>query len=695
MTLAAPSTVTLLVGDVRAGLASLPAELAQECVTSVPYWGLRSYGTTPQVWGGDPEHTHEWDVPIKSAFANKTGRANAEGQAWDLGKNGPAHARPREAGNFCACGAWLGELGAEPTPELYVEHIVDVFRAVRRVLRPDGCLFLNLGDSYNAGRNGGWAGGTNGISKPENAQSRSGPNVPGLKPKDLVGMPWRVALALQADGWWWRSTIVWAKKSCMPESVRDRPTNAWEPILLFSKSARYFWDADAVREESQVAPENAWRYEYGRYDKGGIKRGERTGRPDHLTEGNGYLGEPPGGRNQRNVWDLRASEPMSDFWLLGPEPFSGDDLVDGQWFVDQGKADYVGADGKARKVSPDCPEHGLPLVAQTSSTPECDGQSTLSSPHSPDSATRPVLQPPSDSVSTDDFVVASDSRGPSSANSRSAQSTDAHRNDGFQKPEPQRHPRTSRTQRTLVSTSDSQDRGDSLIATDRSSETRKTDLAPSTSQPYNASARTPAGRRDTPASPLIGGLFDHILESNTAVDASLDARGSGPAAQTQRRSGRTAKCSCPIVSVDHFATFPTEVPRRCVLAGTSEKGQCPHCGAPWERITDLERRDTRPGLVSKFDPADTVYSSAGKLLRRPQITSTTTGWRPSCKCPPHEPVPQVVLDPFAGSGTTLMVAARLGRSSIGIELSEPYTNIAVERIREDGGFMVDVQVKKL
>ncbi len=147
-----------------------------------------------------------------------------------------------------------GQIGLEQTPDEFVAELVAVFREVRRVLRDDGTLWLNLGDSY-AGYHGnknaavptsatnGWTNGTN-----ENRRGDKRPQDIGLKPKDLIGIPWRVAFALQADGWYLRQDIIWHKPNPMPESVRDRCTKAHEYIFLFSKSPRYYFDADAIKE---------------------------------------------------------------------------------------------------------------------------------------------------------------------------------------------------------------------------------------------------------------------------------------------------------------------------------------------------------------------------------------------------------------------------------------------------------------
>lgn len=173
-------------GDSLEVLKTFPDKSINCCVTSPPYWGLRDYGV-------------------------------------------------------------VGQLGLEPTPEEYVNRMVEIFREAKRVLRDDGTLWLNLGDSYAGGGFGGHPDNkaAKGIAgKPVN-------KVPNLKPKDLVGIPWRVAFALQADGWYLRSDIIWSKPNAMPESVKDRPTKAHEYIFLLSKSEKYYYDADAIKEPAK------------------------------------------------------------------------------------------------------------------------------------------------------------------------------------------------------------------------------------------------------------------------------------------------------------------------------------------------------------------------------------------------------------------------------------------------------------
>lgn len=256
----------LLTGHVLDVLRALPEKSVQVVVTSPPYWGLRAYGTEPQVWGGEPNHVHEWGSVVPGNPRGGSGTPN--------GRNDPkmGYGRAESKGSFCSCGAWRGELGLEPTPQLYVQHLVDVFREIRHVLRDDGVCWLNLGDSYAGTPLGKFSGGSPLLAGRDLSAYAGGSTinktVSGLKPKDLVGIPWRTAFALQADGWWLRSGIPWVKPNGMPESVTDRPTLAHEYIFLLAKSSRYFYDQDGFRQPyvrlwdetngGSLGPNSAW-----------------------------------------------------------------------------------------------------------------------------------------------------------------------------------------------------------------------------------------------------------------------------------------------------------------------------------------------------------------------------------------------------------------------------------------------------
>jgi DNA modification methylase len=379
-------------GDVRETLAQVPDGSVQCCVTSPPYWGLRSY--LPK--GHDDKHL---------------------------------------------------EIGSESTPDEYVQTLVEVFRGVRRCLHESGTLWLNLGDSYASawptgnhrdnGRNiiGNTARAGNRAVRP----ARMGGH---LKEKDLCMIPWRVALALQADGWWLRSVIVWHKKSCMPESVTDRPTNSWEPIFLLAKSQSYFYDAEAVKEASVDPEGSAERYKAA---FGGAKSQELKDSGQVQTRTIGMRDTFNGTRNQRNVWSL------------GPEPYSE----------------------------------------------------------------------------------------------------------------------------------------------------------------------------------------------------------------------------------AHFATFPTEIPRRAILAGTSARGCCPKCYAPWKRVVERNPMEIRRSKRGEAIFGNRHSTAASGTMVKP-AESYTTGWQPTCKCN-QEPIPCTVLDPFAGSGTTGKVAIELGRRAILCELNEQYVALIEGRTRTNMG----------
>jgi DNA modification methylase len=259
----------ILQGDVRDRLADLPAGSARCCVTSPPYWGLRDYGVS-------------------------------------------------------------GQLGLEVTPEAYVAAMVAVFADVRRVLADDGTVWLNLGDSYQNAK--GQAGGID----PKQPARRHGlrpqdTTIEGLKPKDLVGIPWMVAFALRADGWYLRSDIIWSKPNPMPESVTDRPTKAHEYIFLLSKSRSYYYDAAAIREPYAASTVTQFDKAYegqatkdyaavGVQNPSAIKKritdkqrghGRRHAGFNDRWDGMERAEQLQGGANKRSVWQV-ATHPYPD-----------------------------------------------------------------------------------------------------------------------------------------------------------------------------------------------------------------------------------------------------------------------------------------------------------------------------------------------------------------------------------------------
>lgn len=201
------------------------------------------------------------------------------------------------------------QIGLEQTPREYVNAMVGAFREIKRVLRNDGTAWLNLGDTYAANR-------TYQVndSKWTDVGNKKGMSVPeGLKPKDLMGIPWRVAFGLQDDGWYLRSDIIWEKPNCMPESVKDRPTRSHEYVFLLSNSQKYFYDADAIKEPYESAPTTKVRDKHGEGYQADYTNGDRfsPGARDYYANG---------GRNKRTVWKV-ATKPFkgSHFAVFPPD----------------------------------------------------------------------------------------------------------------------------------------------------------------------------------------------------------------------------------------------------------------------------------------------------------------------------------------------------------------------------------------
>lgn len=418
------TTWRVICGDVRERLADLPDQSVQCVVTSPPFWGLRDYGTA--TWdGGDPECDHQPDRAGGVAFSTLQG-----------GKATTNHQQEGWKGRGCGkCGATRidRQLGLEDSPDRYVAGLVGVFQGIRRVLRDDGTVFLNLGDSYAGGGRGNYGDGLSLGQGPKHTNGYQFTNH-GCKPKDLVGIPWAVAFALRADGWYLRSDIIWSKSNPMPESVTDRCTKAHEYIFMLSKRERYYFDAEAIAERSIYGGEQL-----------GIVRGQKR-RAD-------AMGVSPSGNERPGAdADIAATRNKRSVWHVATQPY-----------------------------------------------PEA-----------------------------------------------------------------------------------------------------------------------------------------------------------------------------------HFATYPEALIEPCILAGTSEKGQCPACGDPWVRVVEAERlKPAAPSgnrEIRRWDAETGASSVGGRRIAQ------TVGWQPSCVCNAGDPIPQTVLDPFTGSGTTGVVAIRHQRNFIGIELNSSYVQLARKRI---------------
>jgi len=280
----------VIIGDNRQALKELSDASVQTVVTSPPYWGLRDYGTATWI-GGDEACDHETPRSrgddIKENDKQRTSKGSRPNLQWD-----------------CKCGAIRedNQIGLEQSPDDFIEQLCVVFDEVWRVLKDNGTIWVNLGDSYSAMRDSkaspdslrtgeGTRVGSAANRNPENLRKA------GLKHKDLVGIPWRFAFAMQARGWYLRSDIIWHKPNPMPESVTDRPTKSHEYIFLMTKSPRYYYDHEAIKEDAIWAEEK--RAGKGRLHYDGKRQGEKgTGQENFVS----IVDK----RNKRSVWQVNV-----------------------------------------------------------------------------------------------------------------------------------------------------------------------------------------------------------------------------------------------------------------------------------------------------------------------------------------------------------------------------------------------------
>jgi len=276
-------------GDVIDRLGELPEESVQCVVTSPPYWGLRDYGTA--AWeGGDEDCNHISNPNATKKMGNPEFNVNRPSREDTKTKGYYENECPR-------CGAVRkdDQIGLEETPEEYVENMVKVFREVKRVLKTDGTVWLNLGDSYSQTR---WSNSPSTTGKSGKHSDIVSERVTGLPPKNLVGIPWRVAFALQSDGWYLRQDIIWHKPNTMPESVTDRCTKSHEYIFLLTKSAKYKFDQ--LLEDLKPSTYNDKRLFTEDYTD------QRRNRncPGNAQQGSGMLRPTNGQANKRSVWSI-------------------------------------------------------------------------------------------------------------------------------------------------------------------------------------------------------------------------------------------------------------------------------------------------------------------------------------------------------------------------------------------------------
>ncbi len=598
----------IITGNCIEILPTLDAESVQCCVTSPPYYGLRDYG--------------------------------------------------------CA-----GQIGLEPTPEAYVEKLVRVFREVRQVLRDDGTLWLNLGTSYA----GSWGDsghrperdGVPGSQREKSTKffNRNGHpqgnkpvtvSPPGFKPKDLIPIPWMVAMALQADGWVLRQEIIWSKPNPMPESVTDRCTKSHEQIFLFSKAK---WVGPEKRQFDFISDQDARWLALFLDTEGNIcaKRAKAAGGNDHfgtqicfastakelLETAKGIIGKGTvlqrGGTNSPMYYYQLSNIQAADL-LYRLYPF----LIVKQRQAALGiHLQSVIADGdqerrtkagrlRGRLRDDDYTEELIRIWAS---------MKQLNHFGNPDLSWLPL---------------------PEYGHWDSARY--------FYDAEAVKEPVTQSSMDRL-----SQPNLENQVGSYR--------VPGKTNGPMKAvgsrSARDSFKRENSKRAEVFPGqsMGTHRPDRE---ESTWDL------ATRNRRSVWTITTK-PFKEA-HFATFPPEIPEICIKAGSSEKGCCPECGSPWERVVEKKMPSLRK--VKTTGPVG-EHGLLGTNRFDDPILVTTTGWRPTCSCHrndlPLSPVPCTVLDPFSGAGTTGSVAERLGRKYIGIELNPAYSEMSEDRIYQELG----------
>jgi len=274
----------------------LPNESIDMCITSPPYWGLRDYGdTVSAIWGGDKDCEHEWSIDKVVSENNKLGLSN------------------NKCDDTCIkCSAWRGQLGLEPHPNMYIEHLISIFEAIRPKLKKEGSLYINMGDMYYGTI--GWTDKNQWhFDKP---RQKTKTKSAWLQPKQLMMMPARFCIAMQDKGWILRNQIIWYKSNCMPSSVRDRLNNTYEIVYHFVKNRKYWYDLNAIREKYKPATFERSRYSHSAYGESGVKLtgANKAGKKsDVMVKLNEY------GKNPGDVWTINTEPYLEAHFATFPQ----------------------------------------------------------------------------------------------------------------------------------------------------------------------------------------------------------------------------------------------------------------------------------------------------------------------------------------------------------------------------------------
>jgi DNA modification methylase len=299
--------IHILNGDSLDLLKQLPGNSVNTIITSPPYYQLRDYGTAK--WeGGNPDCKHEY----------QSGGRNPENSGLQLTNGGTLFTQYRDVCKDCGAKRIDKQIGLEETPSQYITKLVEIFHEAKRVLRNDGTMWVNIGDSYNGSGKASSSGGKGEHSllqqKNTGSLSITKPcNIKGIKKKDLIGIPWMLAFALRDDGWYLRQDIIWHKPSPMPESVDDRCTRAHEYVFLLSKKSKYYYDQDAIKEPVKSSSIN-------RLTQRNISNQNGSDRSQSKSNGNMKAVGDLHNKNKRSVWKIaQVSYPSVHFATYPPK----------------------------------------------------------------------------------------------------------------------------------------------------------------------------------------------------------------------------------------------------------------------------------------------------------------------------------------------------------------------------------------
>lgn len=741
------SKVTIIHADVLAGLAQMPSDSVHCIVTSPPYYGLRSYGIPPSVWGGDPHCVHAWDeerIVTELGRGNwaqaVNGRGEVQGDIAEFRK--PLSAEVTRA--FCSkCHAWRGHFGLEPTYVLYVKHMVLIMREARRVLRHDGVMWLNLGDTYYTGA------GSNRLADVERERderrrsralrdgSHAGKNTaaaalgpmcqpnrmpqPGLKPKDLMLVPERVVQALQEpfytgrieremDRAWLAALVdgegsIGIRRHARPRDIERGWNETYIPYLTIKMADRAPLDKAVQITGCGSVREDQW--------TGADGRTVRTNRPMFLwrLDGNQAV------QVAREVYPhLLIKQPQAacvhtlDVSKKNGRPTRTVPLPAA--VIEQRRELYRGIKALNQRQTMEAPDFVEPPPSMYEPgwwvRARCPWIKRNAMPESatdrPANATEYVfLLSKSESYFYDRYAV----QVPSSDNTH-ARMARAH--SGYQAPG---------------------------------------------QPPQGGAAVGPRPNKKKPVAGWAHGAGDHcVLEHNREPKASghklLLTRSPGvhpkaaprdtgvranesfhattpevPAARNRRNTDWFFESWQGMLQDDeglplafvvnpagfkeaHFATFPPKFVEPMILAGTSEKGCCARCGAPWVRIVDkgaeLEewKRACGADASGRYN-GEAIKDYSGTGAQDPSEVKArilagmrervTVGWEPTCACEQGEPVPCTAADIFGGSATLGLVAQQLQRDAVLIEIGEQYVEMGVKRLKDESPLLADVRVQ--